>query len=126
MTEYSLNKQFKNPVQKTQQQQQSNKQEMEQHNEDKSAKSPDFFQENNTIKKKKKVLSKDLYNYGDQDNLSSISNTGINKEAFYNKSFVFDVYVLLTKSLSLFSLDSILSDQNKHKMIYMLWKECIS
>lgn len=72
MTEYSLNKQFKNPVQKTQQQQKSNKQEMEQHNEDKSAKSPDFFQENNTIKKKKKVLSKDLYNYGYQDKKLSV------------------------------------------------------
>ena len=38
---------------------------------------------------------------------------------------MFDVYVLLTKNLNPFSLDQKFSDQNKHEMIYMLWKECI-
>ena len=57
--------------------------------------------------------------------LSNISYTGINKEDFHNKNFIFDVYVLLTENLNPFSLDQKLSDQNKHEMIYMLSKECI-
>ena len=62
MTDYSLNKQFKNLVQKKLQEQDSNSninnnQEMKQNNNNNdnsvSAKSPDFFQGNNAIKKKK-------------------------------------------------------------------------
>ena len=33
--------------------------------------------------------------------------------------------MLLTKNLNSFSLNRKLSDQNKHEMIYMLWKECV-
>ena len=57
--------------------------------------------------------------------LSNISYAGVTKEDFYNGNFVFQIYVLLTKNLNPFSLDQKLSDQNKHEMIYMLWKECI-
>ena len=49
----------------------------------------------------------------------------INKEDFCNKNFIFDVYLLITKNLNPFSLERKLTDQNKHQMIYMLWKECI-
>ena len=64
MTDYSLNKQFKNLVQKKLQEQDSNSninnnQEMKQNNNNNdnsvSAKSPDFFQGNNAIKKKRKA-----------------------------------------------------------------------
>ena len=57
--------------------------------------------------------------------LSNISHSGITKENFYKGNFSFDIYILLTKNLNFFSLDRKLSDENKHKMIYMLWKECI-
>ena len=47
------------------------------------------------------------------------------KKIFRIKNLVFDVYALLTKNLNPFSLDQKLSNQNKHEMIGMLWKECI-
>ena len=37
---------------------------------------------------------------------------------------MFDIYTLLIKNLNPFSLDRKLNDQNKHKIIYMLWKKC--
>ena len=79
----------------SQQQQQNNKQELEQHNDSESAKSPDLFQDNNTIKKKK-ALSKALKQ--EIICLTFPTYTGINKEDFQNKNFVFDVYVWLTKT----------------------------
>ena len=57
--------------------------------------------------------------------LSNISYVGITKEDFYNKNFVFDVYSLITKNLNPFSLKRKLNGQNKHEMIYMVWKECM-
>ena len=57
--------------------------------------------------------------------LSNIAYVGINREDYYNKNFIFDVYLLLTKNLNPFSLDRKLADKTKHEMIYMLWKECM-
>ena len=89
---------------------------------DESEKSPDFFQYNNAINKK---LAKPYTTtrIKSRNFLSNISYVGINKEDFYNQNFVFDIYALMTKNLNLFSLDKKLSDQNKHEMIYMVWKE---
>ena len=100
---------------------------MERHSNKKSAKSSDFFQDNNAIKKKRKPYLKpySTMRIKTRNYLSNISCTGINKEDFHNKNFVFDVHMLLTKNLNPFLLDQKLSNQNKHKMIYMLWKECI-
>ena len=56
---------------------------------------------------------------------STISYTGINKQDFYNESFIIDVYVLLVKKLNPFSMSRKLVDKNKHEMVYMLWRECI-
>ena len=50
--------------------------------------------------------------------ISNIGYIGINKEDYYNKNSIFDVYLLLTKNLNPFSLDRKLAD--KHEMIYML------
>ena len=91
----------------------------------KLAKSPDFFQNNNATKKK--FFSK-LYTTTRiklRKFISNISHVGINKEDFYNKNFVFDIYTFLTKNFNPFSLDRKLNDQKKHEMIYMLWKECM-
>ena len=57
--------------------------------------------------------------------LSNIADVGIKKEDFYNLNFIFDVYLIVTKILNLFLLDRKLNDQNKHEMIYILWKECV-
>ena len=87
---------------------------------DESAKSQDFFQDNNAIEKKYTTTRIKSRNF-----LSNIAYAGINKEDNYNRNFIFDVYLLLTKNLNPFSLDRKLADKTKHEMIYMLWKECM-
>ena len=57
--------------------------------------------------------------------LSNISYTGINKNEFYNESFILDVYVLLVKNLNPFSMNKKVSYKTKDEMVYMLWRECI-
>ena len=57
--------------------------------------------------------------------MSNVAYVGINNEDFYNENFIFDVYLLVTKTLNSFFLDRTLGDKNKHEMIYMLWKECM-
>ena len=79
---------------------------------DQSAKSQDFFQDNNLPGKK---IQKNNF-------LWIIVYVSINKEDFYNRDFIFDVYLLVTKNLNPFSLDRELADKNKHEMIYMLSK----
>ena len=91
---------------------------------DKSGKIPDFFQDNKSsvekTERKYTTTRIKLRNF-----LSNISYVGINKEDFYNENFIFDVYLLITKNLNPFLLDQKLTDQNKHQMIYKLWKECM-
>ena len=85
---------------------------------DESAKSQDFFQDNNAIRKKYTTTQIKSWNF-----LSNIAYVGINKEDYYNKNFIFDVYLLLTKNLNPFSFDRKLADKTKYEMIYILWKE---
>ena len=87
---------------------------------DESAKSQDLFQDNNAIRKKYTTTRIKSRNF-----LSNIAYVGINKEDYYNKNILLDVYLLLTKNLNPFSLDRRLADKTKHEMIYMLWKECM-
>ena len=87
---------------------------------DDSAKSQDFFQDINAIGKKCTTTRIKSRNF-----LSNIAYVGINREDYYNKNFVFDVYLLLTKNVNPFFLDRKLADKTKHEMIYMLWKECM-
>ena len=88
---------------------------------DKSAKSQDFFQDNKPSERKYTTTRIKLRNF-----LSNIAYAGINKEDFYNENFIFDVYLLVTKNLNPFLQNRKLGDKNKHEMIYMLWKECMS
>ena len=86
---------------------------------DEQAKSQDFFQSNkDKIEREYTTTLIKSRNF-----LSNIVYVGINREDFYNKNFIFDVYLLITKNLNLFPLDRKLSDKNKHKMLYMPWKE---
>ena len=89
------------------------------------AKSPDLFQDNNAIKKKFFFKTYTTTRIKSRNFLSNISFFGVNKEEFQNRNFVFDFYTLLTRNLNPFSLDRKLNDQNKHEIIYMLWKECM-
>ena len=88
---------------------------------DESAKSQDFFENNNTIKVKYTTTRIKSRNF-----LSNIAYVGINKKDYYNRNFIFDVHLLLTKNINPFYLDRKLADKTKHEMIYILWRECMS
>ena len=88
---------------------------------DEWAKSQDFFQDNNAIGKKYTTTWIKSRNF-----LCNFTYVGINKEDYYNRNFIFDVYLLLNKNLNPFLLDRKLADKTKHEMIYMLWKEFMS
>ena len=90
---------------------------------DKSAKSSDFFRYNKPSEKLERKYT--TTRIKSRNFLSNISHDGINKEDFYNKNFIFDVCLLVTKNLNPFSLDTKLNHKNKHEMIYMHWKECM-
>ena len=57
--------------------------------------------------------------------MSNIAYVGINEEDYYNKNFIFNVYLLITRNLNPISLDRKLTDKTKYEMIYMLWRECM-
>ena len=48
------------------------------------------------------------------------------KEDFFNKNFIFDVYVLITKNINPFFLERKIHEQNTRDLIYMFWNECIN
>ena len=79
---------------------------------DEPAKSQDFFQDNNALGKQCTTTQIKSTKF-----VSNITYVGINKEDYYNENFIFDVYLLVTKNLKLFSLDRKLANKNKHKMI---------
>ena len=60
-----------------------------------------------------------------RNHLWNIVYNGVFREGFYNRNFVFDIYVLLTKNLNPFFLERKIANQNMHEMIYMLWRGCI-
>ena len=84
---------------------------------DESAKRQDFFQSNKDKIERKYTTTR----IKSRNFLSNIVYVGINREDFYNQKFLFDVYLLITKNLNLFSLDRKLTDKNKHEMLHMLW-----
>ena len=85
---------------------------------DKTAKNRDYFQDNKSSveKHERKYTATRIKSMHFLLNIY----VGINKEDFYNKSFIFYVYLLITKIVNPFLLDIKLNDQNKHQMIYML------
>ena len=89
-----------------------------------SAKNPDFFRDNKSSSNKpeQKYTTTRIKS---RNFLSNISYVEINKVEFYNENFEFEVYLSVTKNLNPFLLDRKINDQNKHQMIYMLWKECM-
>ena len=130
MTEFSVNTEFENLIKamliEQWQQQQTEEMTTVPEKKNKLEKSLDFFQNNNAIKKKFFSKPYTTTRIKSRNFLSNISYVCINKEDFYKKIFLFDNYTLLNKNLNLFLLDRKLNDHNKHEMIYMLWKECMS
>ena len=86
---------------------------------DESAKSPNFFCDNKSSSNKpeQKYTTTRIKS---RNFLSNISYVWINKENYYNENFIFNIYLLATKSLNPFSLDRKINDQNKHQMIYVM------
>ena len=68
---------------------------------DELAKSQDFFQDNNAIRKKYTTTRIKSRNF-----LPNTAYFGINKEDYYNKNFIFDVYLLLTKKILSLSIEN--------------------
>ena len=123
MTTYSLNNHFEELVKETLEEEKQT----EQNDDtvtviDESTKSKDFFQ-NNRCKKERKCTTTRIKS---KKFLSNIAHVGINREDVYNESFIFNMHLLTAKNLNLFSLERKIADKNKHEMLYMLWKECIS
>ena len=57
--------------------------------------------------------------------LQTSAYNSINKADFYNENFILDVLILLVKNLNPFSLQRKMSEKFKHKMIFMLRRECV-
>ena len=98
---------------------------------DQSEKIPDIYPTENSIAKRQKLrylatrIKYSPTRVKSRIFLSNIGYTSISKSDFYNENFILDVYILLVKNLNPFSLQRKISDKFKHKMIYMLWRECI-
>ena len=126
MSEFSLNKELENLIKQTIGDQHLT--ETEKNNTtimEESAKNRNFFQNKNAILKKENNKPYTTTRIKSKKFLSNISYVGVNKEDFYKKGFIFDVYSLVVKNLNLFSLERKTGDQNKQEMIYVLWKECV-
>ena len=56
--------------------------------------------------------------------LTNISYNRVKEEDLFNKSFVFDIYVLATKNINPFSLEREIFDVEDQGMINMFWGDC--
>ena len=77
----------------------------------------DYFFNNNASQRNKKRTKS-------QNFLINISYNGVREEYLFNRSFVFDIYILTTKNINSFSLKSKIFDVKDREMINMFWKEC--
>ena len=92
-------------------------------------KSQDFLNDHKLIKKQNRNKTKQNKNtttrIKSRNFLSNIVYAGVNNKDIVDKNFCFDTYVLITKNINRFLLERKISDQPKHEMIYLLWKECM-
>ena len=88
-----------------------------------SEKSQDFSQQNNKIVNRHEIrwtatrIKYYTMRIKSRNFLSNISYTGINKNDFYNESFILDVYVLIVKNLNPFSMNRKVADKMKYEMV---------
>ena len=90
----------------------------------------DFFFNNNASQpKKRKYETKKIKPYNttqikSQNFLTNISYNGVKEEDLFDRSFVFNIYVLTTKNIKLFSLEIKIFDIKDSEMINMFWEDC--
>ena len=56
--------------------------------------------------------------------MTNISYNGIRTEDLFDRSFIFDIYILTTKNINLLFLERKIFDVKDREMINMLWKYC--
>ena len=56
--------------------------------------------------------------------MTNISYNGVKEEDLFDRSFVFDIYVLTTKNINPFSLERKIFDVKDREMINMFWEDC--
>ena len=56
--------------------------------------------------------------------LINISYNRVKDEDLFDRSFVFDIYILTTKNINPFSLERKIFDVNDREMINMFWEDC--
>ena len=56
--------------------------------------------------------------------MTNISYNGVKEEDLLDRSFVFNVYVLTTKKIDLFSLERKIFDVKDREMINVFWEDC--
>ena len=90
----------------------------------------DFFFNNNASQpKKRKYETKKIKPYNttqikSQNFLTNISYNGVREEDLFDRSFVFNIYVLTTKNINPFSLEIKIFDIKDSEMINMFWEDC--
>ena len=93
----------------------------------------DFFLDNNDIEKNDKKIKENrrkLKPYTttrikSRNFLSNISYNDIREEDLYDRNFIFNVYVLITKKLNSFSLKRKISNVSNREINCMVWEESI-
>ena len=56
--------------------------------------------------------------------LTNISYNKVKKQDLFDRSFVFDIYILATKNINPFSLERKIFDVKDREMINMFWDDC--
>ena len=90
----------------------------------------DSFFNNNTIQpKKRKYQTKKIKPHNttitkSRNFLTNISYNGVKEKDLWDRSFVFDVYLLATKNINPFSLEQKIFGIKNREMINMFWGDC--
>ena len=88
-----------------------------------------FFNNNANQPRKRKYKTKKIKPWNttrikSRNFLTNISCNGVKEEELFDRSFVFDIYVLTTKNMNPFYLERKFFDVKDKKMINMFWEDC--
>ena len=94
----------------------------------------DFFLDNNAIEEKideknnetrQKLKRYTTTRIKSRKFLPNISNNDVKEEDLHDRSFIFNVYMLITKNLNPFSLKRYIFDVDNRNLVRIFWEECI-
>ena len=57
--------------------------------------------------------------------LTNSSYNGLKTKDFHNRNFIFNVFMLLTKSLNPFPAKRKFAERDSQEMMYILWEDCV-